>query len=79
MPLAHSIDEVISNLGTMLDDARRKKSRLGYFPALYVLVTRAVKQGIASGRFQDGPRMERLDVAFANRYLAAYDAFSSGG
>jgi len=30
-----------------------------------------VKEGIASGHFDDGPRMEQLDVAFAKRYLDA--------
>jgi hypothetical protein len=34
-----------------------------------------VKEGIAKGSFQDGPRMARLDVIFANRYLAALDAW----
>jgi hypothetical protein len=37
-----------------------------------------VKEGIAAGRFQDGPRMERLDVIFANRYLAALEAYQAG-
>jgi hypothetical protein len=56
----------------------RQKSRLGYFTALYRGVTTQVKEGIAQGRFDDGPRMERLDVTFANRYLAALDQFRHG-
>jgi len=79
MPTAQNIDDLIAILGNILDDARARQSRDGYFPALYRLVTIAVKEGIASGRFQDGPRMERLDVAFANRYLDAYDAYRANG
>jgi Family of unknown function (DUF5995) len=42
-------------------------------------VTLEVQRGIAQGRFEDGPRMVRLDVTFANRYLAAYETFRAGG
>ena len=37
-----------------------------------------MKFDIDDGRFEDNARMERLDVIFANRYLAAYDAFRPG-
>jgi Family of unknown function (DUF5995) len=69
MPQANNIEEVITALGRIIDEAKGAQSRLGYFPALYRLVTIDVKKGIAAGRFQDGARMERLDVVFANRYL----------
>ncbi|MEZ4384972.1 MAG: DUF5995 family protein [Nannocystaceae bacterium] len=72
---ATSIDEVIARLDAVLDDARREGSRIGYFAALYRKVTIAVKEAIAAGYFDDGPRMERLDVHFANRYLAAVEAY----
>lgn len=48
-------------------------SKLGYFATLYRNVTVRVRDGIAAGRFEDGPRMERFDVAFANRYFEAFD------
>lgn len=51
------------------------KSRLGYFATLYLKVTKSVKEGIANGQFQDGPRMEKLDVVFASRYLDAYNSW----
>jgi len=41
-------------------------------------VTRAVKDGIAHGRFQNGPRMERLDAVFASRYLDAFALWRGG-
>ena len=72
---ATTIDEVLDQLDAIIDRARREQSRLGYFAALYRNVTAGVKDGIAFGRFEDGPRMARLDVTFANRYLDAVDAF----
>ena len=42
------------------------------------MVTIKVKEGIVAGRFDDGPRMERLDVIFANRYLEALTRLGSG-
>ena len=76
--IAHSIDEVIERLGKIVDDSRRQASRLGYFAALYLGVTIEVKDGVSSGRFEDGPRMERFDVIFANRYLEALERFQQG-
>jgi hypothetical protein len=37
-----------------------------------------VQRGIVNGRFQDGTRMARLDVVFANRYLDAIEAYHAG-
>ena len=54
------------------------ESRLGYFATLYRKVTRKVKEGIAQGFFDDGPRMERLDVTFADRYLGALELWQRG-
>ncbi len=73
-----SIDEVLSALDAIVRDALTEGSRLGYFAALYRRVTRAVKDGIAAGRFEDGPRMSNFDVVFARRYLDAYCRFRGG-
>jgi len=70
---AQTIDEVIARLAGIIDVSRREPSRLGFFAALHRKVTISVKQGVLSGRFEDGARMERLDVSFANRYLEAYE------
>lgn len=77
-PATETIDGVIDALTAIIAAARANSSRLGYFPALYRRVTREVQRGIAAGRFQDGPRMEKLDVIFANRYLSAYADWSAG-
>lgn len=72
---AKTIDDVIHQLDSIIDWARTNNSRLGYFAALYRRVTIKVKEGIAAGFFEDGARMERLDVVFANRYLEALERF----
>ena len=64
---------MIVRLEAIVDDAVARNSRLGYFAALYLAVTRAVKERVLSGYFQDGPRMDRLDSCFAQRYLDAFD------
>lgn len=68
---AKNIDEVILQLDNILDWAIDNKNRLGYFAGLYRKVTLEVKEGIIAGLFENGERMERLDVIFANRYLEA--------
>ncbi|WP_176560053.1 DUF5995 family protein [Brevibacillus dissolubilis] len=75
---AQTIDQVIQQLDEVIAWSISEKSRLGYFAALYRRVTVQVKEGISKGQFQDGPRMERLDVIFANRYLTALDAYLNG-
>ncbi|MCD4533960.1 DUF5995 family protein [Nocardioides sp. cx-169] len=75
---AQTIDEVILRLEEIIKDAEAREDRIGYFAALYNRVTIAVREGVRAGEFDDGPRMERLDVTFANRFLDAYDAWRAG-
>ena len=76
--LPGTIDQVVAALDAVVADAIATQSRLGYFAALYNRVTMAVRDGIRAGSFEDGARMGRLDVAFANRYLAAHEQFRRG-
>ena len=66
-----TIAEVIQRLDQILERSIREQSKHGYFAALYRNVTVRVREWIREGRFEDGPRMETLDVIFANRYLEA--------
>lgn len=75
---AQTIDEVIARLDDIITRARRERSRLGYFAVLYRNVTVNVKEGIRAGQYEDGACMERLDVAFANRYLEAMELYRRG-
>jgi hypothetical protein len=70
-----TIDEVIATLDNIILECETNQNPLGYFPALYKRVTQKVKEGIASGLFDDGSCMEKLDVAFAKRYLDAWFAW----
>lgn len=79
MPASATIDEVLARLDEEVARARRERSRLGYFAALYRGVTARVREDILARRFEDGARMERLDVIFANRYLDALDGYRRGG
>ena len=75
---ATTIDGVIEELDALVSRSRDRASRLGYFAALYRKVTVAVEQAIREGEFDDGERMEQLDVRFANRYLDAVAAREEG-
>lgn len=74
-PLAGTIEEVLVAIDAVVARALEAGSRQGYFAALYRKVTAKVKEGIAAGFFDDGERMERLDVVFADRYLSAVRLF----
>lgn len=70
-----TIDGVIAQLDDIIEWCVASKSRIGYFATLYRRMTVAVKQAIISNEFQDGKRMEQLDIIFASRYFAAWEAY----
>ncbi len=76
--LPKTVDDVIEALGEIIQNSLNVGDRLGYFAALYRRVTMAVRDGIKSGQFEDGARMEKLDVTFANRYITAYQQYQAG-
>jgi hypothetical protein len=73
-----TIADAIAALDQVVARASATGSRIGYFAAMYRKVTAKVADGIAEGFFDDGSRMERFDVVFANRYLDALAAFERG-
>ncbi len=75
---ANTLNEVITCLDTIIRNCNQQYSRMGYFACLYRKMTVAIKDAISSGVFEDGARMEKLDVFFANRYLDAYRQYVSG-
>lgn len=75
---ACSIAEVSDRLGSIAAWAVANDSRLGYFAALYKVVTDEVIAEVDQGNFKDGARLERLDVGFANLYFQALWNFLSG-
>lgn len=75
---ANTIDEVIRLLEGIVADCEAGNKPHGIFAYVYLHTTRQVKNGIIEGRFQDGARMEMLDVIFANRYFQAYEHYRHG-
>ena len=75
---AATIDEVIMQLTAIVEWSKQNNSRMGYFAALYRKVTIQVKKSIQENYFDDGLRMERLDVIFANRYIRACYQYQIG-
>jgi hypothetical protein len=73
-----NIAEVIEKLEHIIDQADRESSPIGYFAAVYLKMTLAVKEGIEQGVFENGSRMEQLDVRFAGRYFEALEAWQAG-
>ena len=73
-----TMSELESRLSALADGFRRDDNRLGYFAALYQVMSAYVREGIAGGRFEDGPRMERLACLFAGRYLNALERHRDG-
>jgi hypothetical protein len=77
--IANMIEDVLGQLQKIISESIERNDRVGYFATLYYKVTARVKEGIKNNEFQSGPRMEKLDVTFANRYLAALEAWKAGG
>src|ERR1039457_7619883 len=66
---AATVPEVIQALAGFVPWCETNASRLGYFAALYMRITKAVEAALLQGTvFQDNERMAQLDVTFANRY-----------
>lgn len=76
---ATDINDVLVKLKGIIESERDRGSPLAFFPAVYRATTARVRDGIQSGKFTDGVRMDRLATTFANRYLRAIDAVSPGG
>lgn len=76
--LPTTIDEVIARLAGMISECAAANDRAGYFAVLYHRVTCRIRECIAEKQFEDGKRMEQLDVIFANRYIQAYDLWRAG-
>ena len=67
----------VAALEQVVDDCSRRGDRAGYFPAMYLAVTRTVRRRAEAGTFTSAAGMERFVCTFAARYLDAYDAWRS--
>jgi hypothetical protein len=76
--VADGINQVIDRLEAIVQQSIRDRDRSGYFAALYRRVTVSIRDAIRAGQFEDGARMEALDIAFAGRYFTARSQYQTG-
>lgn len=72
-----TIDDIVRALEVIILDSLENNDPMGYFAALYQKVTIKVKEGIGQNYFENGPRMEKLDIVFAKRYIDAWLAWKN--
>lgn len=72
---AKNIDDVLHNVDQIIGWSINAESHLGYFAVVYKRVTLAIRKAINEGVFDDGHRIEELDVVFAQRYFNALNAY----
>ena len=75
---ARDFDATVEALTGVMDRCAAAEDRAGYFAAMYLAVTRLVRERIDTGGFEDGERMGRFVATFAARYLVAEEAWRSG-
>ncbi|MCD1118919.1 DUF5995 family protein [Chryseobacterium turcicum] len=73
-----TIEEVLKKLDEIIIWAKKNKSPIGYFACTYKMMTAQVLKGIQQKKFEDNPRMILLDIAFATRYLEAWENYNKG-
>lgn len=71
------IDEVLNELDKIIETSIKSKDYLAIFAYVYHRTTAQIKAEIIAKSFENNERMEKMDVIFANRYLAAYEQFST--
>jgi hypothetical protein len=74
---ATTVDEVIQRMRE-IDAALEPADGIACFNRMYLKVTELVKQNLTEGFFADNAFVERMDVIFANLYLANIDADAAG-
>ncbi|MFY1045213.1 DUF5995 family protein [Chryseobacterium sp. GP-SGM7] len=73
-----TIEEVLKKLDEIIAWSKANQSPVGYFACTYRIMTAQVLKGIQQKKFEDNPRMILLDIAFASRYLNAWENYSKG-
>jgi len=76
--VTRSFDDTVTALETLVARCAAESDRRGYFAAMYLAVTRTVRDRVALGTFSDDVAMRSFVAAFAGRYLDADEAFRAG-
>lgn len=73
-----TIEEVLKKLDEIILWSKENQSPVGYFACTYRIMTAQVLKGIQQKKFEDNPRMIALDLAFAKRYVDAWENYKLG-
>ncbi len=73
-----SIDDAIQAFAALEQTFRDQHDRRAIFATAYLSITRAIKQSVESGLFQDNAWATRYALCFANLYRTALLAFELG-
>ena len=57
-----NIQDVVNQLAQIIEQSEATKNKAGFFAALYKRMTIAVMNSINTNQFEDGARMEKLDM-----------------
>jgi hypothetical protein len=74
-----TIGVVADRMQDLLDGLSPDRAQLAAFLSTYRRTTLAVGDAVAQARFEDPEWVEEWDVAFAQLYLDAHDAYAAGG
>jgi hypothetical protein len=75
---AKTVEDVIRHVDEVIEVSRSRRSRIGYFAALYRHVAVKFKASAEEGVFRHPELIDKLDVVFLNRYLEALRQFQEG-
>ncbi|NJB34976.1 DUF5995 family protein [Croceivirga sp. JEA036] len=78
MQKATTIQQVLQQLDAIIAESIQENNSIGLFAYVYRRTTAEIAKELALGNFENGQRLERMDVAFANLYLDAYKAYKNG-
>lgn len=78
MKTIQTIEEVLTQIDEIISWSLQNESPVGYFASTYRIMTAQVLKGIQTKKFEDNSRMTLLDIAFAKRYLEAWNSYRNG-
>jgi hypothetical protein len=59
----------------LISEAEKDNDKLAYFAFVYLKTTLKIKEAIASGQFENGFQIEKLNIIMARNYLDAYSRY----